>query len=154
MAEPTPAPTAAEFKAAYPEFALVPDAAVNTSLTNAGLKVSSPHWPDPYFTPAYMLLTAHLLTLRGLGTSAAAETAAEGFGVKRKRAGDTEIEWTSAGSGGSGKGDAFYLTTPYGVEFVGLRNMLFRGGPVFVPSRPIPADTPDTPFYPENYGVP
>lgn len=61
---------------------------------------------------ATMLVTAHLLTLQGIGTGAEAEMASQGAGsFKRIKSGTLELERGDASSGGEG---GLYATTDYG----------------------------------------
>lgn len=61
---------------------------------------------------ATMLVTAHLLTLQGIGTGAEAEMASQGAtGFKRIKSGTLELERGDAASTGEG---GLYATTDYG----------------------------------------
>lgn len=72
---PYVAPTVAELKARYSEFALVPDEKLQLALDDAALRVDTT-WREADFKPAQLLYAAHKLTLQGLGTGREAKFAA------------------------------------------------------------------------------
>lgn len=69
--------TPAEFKAAKPQFAAVPDETVQVYLDMAGLWVDS-SWPERLYQPAVIAAACHLMTLDGLGTDTESQGQASG----------------------------------------------------------------------------
>jgi hypothetical protein len=113
-------PTADDLKTAFPAFADVEESSVSYWLARAARVVDDGFGDDA--THAALLLTAHYLTLQGLGTGAEAEAAAAGAsGFKRIKSGALEIER------GDNKGGA-YSGTSYGLQFAELLRTV-RGGP-------------------------
>ncbi|KEZ17170.1 hypothetical protein CP98_03668 [Sphingobium yanoikuyae] len=109
-------PSKATFVAIFPAFAAVTDEAYAFWSARAGRIV------DPMQAClgddadlAAMLLTAHYLTLQGIGTGAEAEMAAQGAsGFKRIKSGTIELERGDAASGGADMGE--YGATSYGQQ--------------------------------------
>lgn len=126
-------PTIADLKAAYPEFTAVADGVLQNALNEAATVVDS-SWDDAVFPLAYMLYAAHVLVLGGNGTGSQAKLQAEmPFGVKRRRAGDTEIEvfQTAPGGGVTFGSSAWYQQTPYGARFFLMQRRQFAGPRVY-----------------------
>lgn len=126
-------PTPADIKIAYEEFAGVADARIQTEIGLAGLAVDQ-SWPEAAFTPAYMLYVANALRAAGLGSVVGASGSADqgGSNVKRRRAGDHEIEFFDASSSeGGGGAAAFYAASFYGDQFRMLQRRYFGGPRVF-----------------------
>ncbi|WMT90150.1 DUF4054 domain-containing protein [Pelagibacterium sp. H642] len=69
--------TPAEFKAAKPQFASVPDETVQMYLDMAGLWVDK-SWPERLYRPGVIAATCHLMTLEGLGSDAESQGQASG----------------------------------------------------------------------------
>lgn len=118
-------PTAATFKARYPEFMPVSDALVGLVLQEAFDEVGDT-WLERDRARAQMLLTAHRLTLEGEPdrTSTGASIAATGV-IKRDKVGDVETEWAGVSGSGSGSSSSGYGSTTYGQEFAALMSKNF-----------------------------
>jgi len=114
--------TATELKTIFPVFAAVEDATAEYWLTRAA-RVVDAEWPEDDRDHAQMILTAHLLTLQGLGTGAEAQAAAAGAsGFKTMRSGALTLErFGESGEGG-------YDATSYGKQFKALLRLI-KGGP-------------------------
>lgn len=114
-------PTPAEFKAAFPSFAAVPDVTVQFALDEGELYVDDT-WIETNRRPAVMLYAAHALTLQGLGTGAEAQAAAAGASnVLRIKSGQFELErGSSTSSGGAGAVPDPWAMTSYGRRFYAL----------------------------------
>lgn len=136
------APTAAEFKARFPEFSVVTDALVNAAIAEAGEAVGD-RWPDAGRLIGHRLYAAHILAVEGepersatiAAAAAAGETASHSTrDVSSVRIGDTA--WTygnanaSGGASGSGSGSASVenlAATRYGRQFQEVRARYFVG---------------------------
>lgn len=127
-------PTAADFKARFPEFASTPDTLVTAVIAESEPYVGE-RWLDRDRRPAVMYLTAHTLTQEG---RFAATTPAGGAGgastgpMKRRKVGDVEVEYAGAsasagGGGGSSSLDSVYGGTIYGRQFLQLMRRNFSG---------------------------
>lgn len=120
------APTVAEFKTRFPEFAAVAEATVQMVLDEATADVG-PTWLERDRTPGVLHLTAHLLTAQGSGVSGAGGGGAAVTGaIKRRKVGDTETEFAGV-AGGAATGGAldFYRSTAYGVRYLSLMRRNF-----------------------------
>lgn len=106
----TDAPGLAEFKAIFPAFAAVPDAAIEFWLGRATPEVGDDWGADADLGRYY--LAAHYMTLNGIGTSSEAQTA--GLGAKRLKSGAFEIE---LGASADAEG---LKSTNYGRQFMAL----------------------------------
>lgn len=107
------APAKAAFVEVFPAFAAVTDTAYNFWSAQAVL-ITEPMQAclDQRMDLATMLLTAHYLTLQGIGTGAEAEMAAQGAsGFKRLKSGTIEIE---RGDSSSDASLGEYSQTAYG----------------------------------------
>lgn len=96
-----------------PELAKLPKARVKKFIDLAKLDIDESVW-GAKATFATSLLTAHLLTMfsrKGNGT------------VKRKKIGNSEIEFQISGTGGSDN-TVSYSETPYGKQFLQERKSL------------------------------
>jgi len=108
-------PTKADFIAIFPAFAAVEDAAYTFWSTRAarvvnGLQACLADDADL----AAMLITAHLLTLQGIGSGAEAEMAAQGAsGFKRIKSGTIDLE-RADNTPAAGMGE--YGATSYGQQ--------------------------------------
>ena len=108
------APNKATFVALFPAFSAVEDAAYDFWAARAGRVV------DPMVgclgedvDLAAMLITAHYLTLQGIGTGAEAQSAAGGTsGFKRVKSGSLELERADASGSGAGE----WAATSYGLR--------------------------------------
>lgn len=124
-------PTPADVKTTYPEFAGVADATVQKAIDKGGLVIDET-WPENAFTPAYEAYAAHVLRLGGQGSVAGATSADQGgSNVKRRKAGDHEIEFFDASGAGAAGTAAWYQQTPYGVEFYTMQRRYFSGPRVY-----------------------
>lgn len=124
-------PTAATFKARFPEFAAVSDALIEIVLAEAIDKVG-PTWGERDRQPAQLYLTAHLLTLEGepgRTTAGAGGAQASTGAIKRFTVGDvtTEFVGVSGGAGGGDTGASYYLSTTYGARYWKLLKLNFAG---------------------------
>lgn len=119
-------PTCGHFVGLFPEFQAVSKLQVDYYLQRAAASVDT-SWSEEDFAYARMLLTAHLLTINGIGDSAEAATIREGSGEFRSMAiGPLRLERFDRGKGQSSS--SLFATTRYGREFLTLlrRN---KGGP-------------------------
>lgn len=133
------APTAAEFKARFPEFAVVADALIDAAIAEAGEAVGD-RWPDAGRLIGHRLYAAHILAVEGEPERSAEITAAAAAGetashsardVSSVRIGDTA--WTY----GNANGAKQYATsapivenlaaTRYGRQFKEIRARYFVG---------------------------
>jgi hypothetical protein len=119
-------PTAASFKARYPEFTPVSDALIDLVLLEAIDQVGDT-WLERDRARAQVLLTAHKLTLEGEpGRSETGQGAAGTGFIKRDKVGDVETEFaTPAAASGSSSSYGGYGGTIYGQEFWMLLKMNF-----------------------------
>lgn len=126
--------SAEQFKARFPEFSAVSDVLVSMVLEEAASNTS---WVEKDRIPAQLYLTAHLLALQGEPQRTAAGAGGAGQSgltgpMKRRKVGDVEVEYAGSGSGqsgGSGMGvvDTALLSTPYGRQYIVIRNRNFSG---------------------------
>lgn len=125
-------PTPADVKAAFaPEFDGVGDVPIQTAIDMGGLVIDET-WPENAFTLAYLNYAAHVLRVNGYGTVAGAGSAEQGgSNVKRKKAGDHEIEFFGGGENVSQGSAAWYALTPYGSQFYIMQRRYFGGPRVF-----------------------
>lgn len=128
------APTAATFKARYPEFTNVTDALVGLVLDEAISEVSD-SWCDTYRAKAQMLLTAHLLSLEGEPSRSNAIASgnisdlqnAQSGSVSSMKVGDVSVTYSGSAattSGNAGDG-GFFSKTHYGQRFYELKRANF-----------------------------
>lgn len=139
--------TPAGFRAAFPAFAAVPDAAIIFWMTQAGNAVDTT-WAEADRDYAKALWTAHSMTISGLGTGAAAQVAAAGMGGFRSvRSGTLSFD---RGEGASMTGLA---STWYGQQFLVIMRRNFSGPRVAMAARigglcaPLAFDC-DDPYFP------
>ncbi|AGC35706.1 virion structural protein [Rhizobium phage RHEph06] len=124
------APTPAEFKIRFPQFASVDDATVQMILDEAVAEVGET-WIEAYRTPGVLYLAAHLLASQGLGYSAGGGGAAVTGAVKRRKVGDVETEFAGVAGGSSGDLSG-YGTTVFGQQFLRLQRKNFPAVAVVV----------------------
>lgn len=108
-------PTAATFKARFPEFAAVSDALIDLIIAEIEPQIDE-SWQETDRAPAIMYRVAHILARGGYLTG---DTGSSVTGpMKRRTVGDVTVEFAgiSTSNGGSGSA-AFYGTTPYGQEY-------------------------------------
>lgn len=115
------APTAAEVKARYPEFANVSDPRVAAFIEEANRFVDD-SWLEADYKIAIQALTAHMMAAEGLlnpdgGTPAGGTTGP----VRSETLGDASITYADRSTAASGEFDADLDTTPYGVRFKKIR---------------------------------
>lgn len=114
------APTAAEVKARFPEFAAVADATVTAIIEEAGSYVDQT-WIEADYKLAQMLWTAHTLIIEGNGSGVQAQLSQLGA-FSRIKSGDLEVQQgTRSGAGEGGAGADSYERTTYGQRFSELR---------------------------------
>ena len=124
-------PTPADVREAYVEFGAVGDPPIQNALDLGGLVIDT-SWPEPAYPLAFKLYAAHVLRLGGYGTVAGSTSEDQGgSNVKRRKAGDHEIEFFGAGSEGSAGSAAWYALTPYGNEFRLMQRRYFGGPRVY-----------------------
>lgn len=116
------APTFATFVARFPAFVAVPQATVDAAIVRSARNVDM-SWFEADYTEGRNLMTAHLLAVDGLGTSADAKAIASGAaGFKSIRSGALSLD----------RGDNVDMdglgSTTYGRRFLALAR-LNRGGP-------------------------
>lgn len=114
--------TLEEFQAVFPPFAAVTEPQYAFWATRAERIVTDAFEDDHLF--ATELLTAHYLTLQGLGTGAEAEMAAQGApGFTRIKSGTIELERGAATNASMGE----YGSTAYGRQFWPLLRAYWAG---------------------------
>ena len=120
------APTAADLKARFPEFAAVSDTLINLILEEASAQVGET-WLERDRKPAPLYLAAHLLTMEGEpGRSASGQGSATTGPVRRRKVGDVETEFAGFGrADANGRTDAGYEMTAYGRQFLRLLRLNF-----------------------------
>jgi hypothetical protein len=118
------APTAADLKDRYPEFASVGTGTIDDALQEAALFVDD-SWPDQgTFTLGRLLYAAHILAASGLGDAQAASGHA-GLILKSEKSGDTQFEYAAVGGSSTSRDDL--LSTSYGKRFRRIQRAL-KGG--------------------------
>lgn len=124
-------PTATEFKAIYTEFAAVGDASINNALAKAALVIDTT-WPEAAYPLAFGVYAAHVLRLGGFGSVAGGVAAdSAGGAIKRRKAGDHEIEFATTIGGAAVGTSAWYALSAYGREFLMMQRRYFSGPRVF-----------------------
>lgn len=115
------APTAADLKARFPEFAAVSDTLINLILEEASAQVGET-WLERDRKPATLYLAAHLLTMEGEpGRSATGQSGAATGPVRRRKVGDVEVEFAGAVSvSATGDTRSAYDLSAYGRQFMVL----------------------------------
>lgn len=116
---PYTAPTAAEFKARFPEFASVADATVDAHIAEATRWVDE-SWIEEDYQPAVRFLAAHQMASEGQLVAGGPAVGAVRGPLKSARLGDASESYGDRISGLSGT-DAELATTAYGVAFLRLR---------------------------------
>lgn len=114
------APTAAAFKARFPDFAAVSDDLVNAGLDEAARRVDTT-WSEGDFAMARMLYCAHVLALDGHGASREVQT----MGFRRIKVGPLDLERVASATEAGG-----ITSTSYGRRFNDLARINFPGGTV------------------------
>lgn len=127
---PYVAPTLAEFRARYAEFAPVGDALVQAVLVEAQASVST-SWVERDYAPAIMLLTAHLLLSEDAIQKAQGSVSYGDYAgpITKEKVGEVEVSYgggATASSGASGGSDD-YSSTEYGRRFLRLLRLTFAG---------------------------
>jgi hypothetical protein len=124
-------PTAADFKARFPEFGTVPDSLITAIIAEQEPQVG-PTWEDRDRRPALLHLVAHMLSLAGWpAKDQSGATGNVGNGrMKRRKVGDVEVEYATAASGGAGGGVSQYASTSYGQTFLTYLRRNFAGARV------------------------
>lgn len=102
------------------EFAGLDTELLDAAIQQSALELDAATWGASY-QRAVALLAAHALTLRQRSLDAGAGNGASGAVVAR-RAGDLQVSFGAAL--GVLSPDAVYGTTPYGLEFIRLRQQL------------------------------
>lgn len=120
------APTVADIKTHFPQFAAVSDAVIQYDI-DLTTSVVDESWFETDYTRARELLTAHYLTLDGQGTSTDAEMAGQGLsGVTRLKSASLDVSF-SASAADTNSGSE-YDTTSFGRRFLTLLRKN-KGGP-------------------------
>lgn len=124
-------PTAADLKARYPEFEQVAEPVLVGALGDAAMAVDT-SWPEVAFRPAWMLYTAHVLSLAGHNPNLQAASSATP-GLKSEQAGGTKYEYFSPAemSGIEAGSASWFGMTPFGQEFARLQRRYFAGPRVY-----------------------
>lgn len=100
-----------------PEFDSLPDATIDTAIGLAAQRISARAF-DTLYPQAAALLAAHILAKSRGDATAFGVTGA----VTSVRTGDLQI--SAAAVGGLTGSDAILATTPYGEQFITLRNQI------------------------------
>lgn len=123
-------PTAADFKARFPEFVPLPDGFVESVIAESAAGVTT-RWREADYRPAIMLLTAHTLLAEGAVDRAAGKTSSMTTSgpITQKRVGEVSVSYAGAGngSGGSSISADDRSTTEYGRRFLRLQRANFAG---------------------------
>ena len=123
-------PTVPDLKAAFTAFTGVSDVAVQFALDEASCVVDDCWGTQKDFTLAYLLYTAHALTLNGHGGGVEAKLAAQGLtGFDTIRSGELSVTRKSGVNSPDSEGSLD--STLYGRRFIEIRDRLFAG-PRFV----------------------
>lgn len=122
------APTAAEFKARFPDFASVDDTLVDLFIGESSSAVDA-SWIEADYQIARMFHAAHAMTLEGHGTSPQSKFAKMGD-FSRVKSGDLELQRSSAQAGSGAAGETLTKTT-YGQRFLELRRRSFPGVAIY-----------------------
>lgn len=122
------APTAADLKARFPEFAAVSDTLINLILEEASARVGDT-WLERDRKPATLYLAAHLLKSQGepdRTNNVNGEMLPSGP-VQVRQVGDVRVEFGSSGGGANVvySGSADFERTAYGREYLRLLRMNF-----------------------------
>jgi Protein of unknown function (DUF4054) len=117
-------PTVDEFVAAYPQFdtGLEGEDAIQAALNQAGRFVDNT-WLEGDYTTAYMLMTAHLLTISQNATASGGQVAGQLSSVSI--GGITERYNTPAAAPASSMAATLLVSTPYGLQFKQMLKMNF-----------------------------
>ena len=121
--------TAADFKVRFPEFNDVPDARVTMFIEDtvtAYIGSNENRWNGRY-NLAQSYLTAHLLTTAI--NSEVGDTSSKEGGVIEKAVDGVKVKLSGQVKDRS-SGDAFYMGTIYGQQYIVLRNRTFIGATV------------------------
>lgn len=121
-------PTAAEFKARFPEFSAVGDDLITLVIAESEPSVGET-WLDTDRRPAVMYLTAHKLFLQGQGPASGGAWSIVSGPMTRRKVGDVEVQYAgTGGAAGIGSGSASeFARTIYGVEYWRLLRRNFSG---------------------------
>ena len=120
------APTLADFRARFPEFAAVGDGVVTEVLTEALIEVDTT-WIASDYPFAILYLTAHLLVMSGVFSDDQASFLSNGPVISRKAGGSQEIYASSkASSAMFSSSGTDYWRTSYGRRF---QQLLRRSSP-------------------------
>lgn len=118
----------------FPEFADIsrwPDNVVSFFLQEAAAELEPKAWRHLYERGS-IALAAHMMAIRKASLSADASALPASSGsVSSIKTGDEQISYATSTGGSSSAFDASLLTTPYGLEYIRLRE-LATGHPVFV----------------------
>jgi len=115
------APTVANLKAMFPNFAGSDVAAVQMALDEAAGQVDT-SWLEGDFAMGRLLYAAHVLTTNGHGTGAAAQVSGLA-GVKRIKSGALDLEFADKAASAS-----MLQSTSYGQRFATLQRQNTAGG--------------------------
>lgn len=126
------APTPAEMKTRFPEFAAVSDGRVQAFIDEAS-RFADDSWIEADRKIAVQFLTAHMMTSEGLLNPAGAPAAGAVSGpITSEKMGDASTSYGSRSAAGGYKGaDADIASTPYGIRFLAIRGSNFSGPLVF-----------------------
>lgn len=107
----------------YPEFEDLteyPDSLVDFFISEASNELEPDVW-GVFFEPGSLALAAHMLAIRGRSQTAADEGAATAGAITAVKTKDLNIAFGSVGSAIADGGEKSLLQTPYGLEFIRLR---------------------------------
>lgn len=127
----------AELRVRYPEFADVADETIGYWMLRS-LEIVTTDFGDQR-THAALLLTAHNLTLAGLGTGAESQRHGSFAGATRVKSGTLELSWEGGASNGA------YGQTRYGRLLMPILRANY-GGPLVTATGAFPAYAPDYPW--------
>lgn len=125
---PYVSPTASDLKTRFPAFNGVDNGIVTSALGEAARMVDQT-WTEGDFALAQMLYACHVMTLDGQGATAEAGVLADlPPGMKRVKAGGSEMERFGSVSSGGDSDASGLLATSFGQRFARLLRLNMGGG--------------------------
>jgi hypothetical protein len=114
-----PAPTPADLKARYPEFAQADDTQVGLVISEAELEVSAAAW-GKFYAAGVLALAAHMLSIstRRGGTGAGALPGP----LVGKKVGEIQLNYAAPSIASTE--EAMYASTAYGQRYLQLRSLV------------------------------
>ena len=124
------APTPADIKTRFPEFASLDDARIQMFIDEAKRFVDE-SWSEEDYAVALRFLTAHTMTMEGVLNSGGSGPVGSGPLISESL-GDASYSYAArAGQSGLSGSDADLASTPYGQRYLAIRRANI-GGPIVV----------------------